>query len=345
VESAVARILDANLNRAREALRVLEEHARFARDDPTLTERIKRARHDLAAAAEALPQRELLAARNVASDVGTAISTPREAVRGSTADVAVAAAKRVGEALRCLEEYAKTVDSVVATRFERLRYATYEIEQAMVLGRGGGARISRGRLHVLITESLCRRPWLEVAAAVIEAGVDLLQLREKGMPEREVLTRAKQLRELAHARGAAVVVNDRPDIARLAGADGVHLGQDDLPVAEARRIVGPTAAVGLSTHTVEQVRAALDEGADYIAVGPMFASPTKPSASIAGPRLAAEALALTDRPVVAIGGITAERIGELIQVGVRSIAVCQAVIAAPDPAVACRDLLRRLGAT
>ena len=338
MDPAVARILDANFNRAREALRVLEEHARFVLNDAFLTERIKQARHELGSCAAALPLHDLLAARDVRGDVGTSISTPQEAARGSTSEVAIAAARRATEALRCLEEYAKIGASSVASRLERLRYDSYAIEQALVLHSRFATRIRQARLHVLITEALCRRPWLDVAAAAIEGGADVLQLREKSLPDQELLARARQLCELAHARGAAVIINDRPDIARLAGADGVHVGQDDLDVADARRIVGSTLLVGRSTHDVAQVRRAIEENADYIAVGPMFESQTKARAAIAGLPLAREAMSTDDRPIVAIGGITTERLPELLRAGIRCVAVCQAVIASDDPARACREL-------
>src|SRR5262249_14497332 len=124
----------------------------------------------------------------------------------------------------------------------------------------------------------------------------------------------------------------------LAGADGVHVGQDDLDMAEARRITGPTLLIGRSTHDMAQVRRAIEENADYIAVGPMFDSKTKSRPTIAGPAPARPAPSLTDRPLVAIGGITTERLPELLRTGVRCVAVCHAIIAAEYPARACRQL-------
>jgi len=339
MDPAVARIIDANLNRAREALRVLEDHARFVANDGQLCERIKRARHNLTSCARELPVAELLAARDVAGDAGTAISTPQESVRSTPEDVAAAAAKRVAEALRSIEEYAKLVDPVLAARFEQLRYQSYEIEQSLFDTTPTARRLLSARLHVLITESLCRLPWLEVARAAIDGGADVLQLREKSLPDRELLNRALRLCRLAHENGVAVVINDRPDIARLASADAVHLGQDDLSIADARRIAGPSMRVGRSTHAPDQVRRADANGADYIAVGPMFASATKPASHTPGPPLAAAALKLTSRPIIAIGGITVATIPALLQRGVACVAVCQAVINAPDPADVCRELL------
>lgn len=346
MDAAIARILDANLNRAAEALRVMEEHARFGLDDAGLSEMLKSLRHRLAALRSRLPLDALLGARDVGGDIGRTLSTAAERRRDDAEDVARAAARRAAEALRCLEEYAKTLDADLAVRFEEIRYETYAVEQRLLCGAARRRALRDARLHVLITESLCRRAWLETARAVLAAGAGALQLREKSLPDRELLARARQLRELSQAARALLIINDRPDIARLADADGVHVGQDDLPVAEARRIVGRDRLVGVSTHSIEQVQAAMAAGPDYVAVGPMFESSTKRGAAPAGPALLAAAARLlrenpatADVPLVAIGGIASENVERIWAAGGRCIAVCAAVIAADDPAGATGALL------
>lgn len=338
MDEPVARILDANANRCGEALRVLEEHARFVLDDVRLTLRIKQVRHDFAAIIAALPVAKLRSARDVGGDVGTELSTPREATRASTEDVAAAAARRAAESLRCLEEYAKLIDAAPATGFERLRYRVYQVEQDMLVAPSRRKRLHAARLHVLLTEALCRRPWLDVAAAVIDGGADVLQLREKTLPDRELLARAERLRELAHSRGALLIINDRPDIARIADADGAHVGQDDLPVPAARRVLGAGRVVGRSTHSIEQFRTALADRPDYVAVGPMFPSPTKPADHVPGPAFAAAALKESELPLVAIGGITSAGARALREAGVRCVAVCQAVISDESPRRRCEEI-------
>jgi len=335
----VRRIIDANANRAREGLRVLEEHARFALEDARLTERIKRCRHELRAVLNAWSPARCLAGRDTEADVGRAISTEAERVRADAGEVATAAAKRAAEALRCLEEYGKIDHPDVAPQFERLRYQVYEIEQQIGVAGPLRARLRSARLHVLVTERLCREPWLDVCRAAIDGGATVLQLREKELPDGEMLERARRLRELTAAQGALFVVNDRPHIARLAEADGLHVGQDDLSVAEARRIAGPTVLVGKSTHSVSQVRAAIEERPDYIAVGPMFPSATKPESVVAGPELLAAAQGLADVPIVAIGGVTAGRIAELDLRSTDQAAVCAEVLGASDPADAVRRIV------
>ncbi len=328
MDPSVARILDANHNRAREALRVLEEYARFALDDSVLSERAKSLRHDLAAAIKRLDRTALLAWRDTPGDVGVVIRTEAEQSRASAEDVAAAAAARLSEALRALEEYGKTVDAAFAAAIEAIRYASYTFEKDLRLRVGARQRWRDVRLYVLITESLCTGAWLETAKAALRGGADALQLREKNMADAELITRAEQLTELCRAHNALCIINDRPDIARLVHADGVHVGQDDLPVNAARRIVGGACLVGKSTHTLDQARAAAAEGPDYIAVGPVFATETKPQEHIAGPKTLRAVTAEAHMPVVAIGGITEARLDAVLDAGGRCACVCHAVIGA-----------------
>jgi thiamine-phosphate pyrophosphorylase len=350
VNSNVFRILDANSNRAREALRVLEEHARLILDDAELTKRTKGLRHDLAAAVGRFGPTQALSARDIQDDVGTQLSTEAERIRASPVEVAIAAAKRASEALRCLEEYGKIVNPDAAAIVEQLRYRLYALEQDILIGGPRRRRLRDARLHVLVTESHCRGPWPDVCEAAIEGGADVIQLREKSLPDGELLQRARRLREMTAARGVLLIINDRTDIARLADADGVHLGFNDLPVAAARKIVGPNRLIGATAHSIDEARAALAAGCDYLAVGPMFSSPTKPEVPVQGPRLFLEVMQEATVPLVAIGGITAENVARLVSQASSlkpevsslkpqvAVAVCQYVIAAADAATAARIL-------
>lgn len=351
----VARILDANLNRAREALRVIEEYARFVQDDPVGCEWVKNLRHDLAGCVRGLTERTdaavplqedaLLAARDTPGDVGTFIRTASEQHRADARDVCIAATKRLPEALRAVEEYGKTLDPGFAARIEAIRYRAYDLEQRLFLRGDRSARFARVRLYVLITEALCRGDWLETARQAIAGGADCLQLREKGLEDGELLARARRLRTLCREHEVVFILNDRPDIARLAEADGVHLGQTDMSIADARRILGPDRLIGVSTHNPEQFEAALAARPDYIAVGPMFASATKPQDHVPGPELAACACRQTRIPIVAIGGITAGRAGIIHQAGCRCVCVCSAVISASDVEQAARQILAAASGT
>lgn len=181
-----------------------------------------------------------------------------------------------------------------------------------------------------------------LAAAFLAGGARLLQVRLKHLTPRAVLAETRRVLRLARGVGARVVVNDRPDVAAAAGADGVHLGQDDVPVAVARAVLPRGAWVGVSTHDVVQARTAEADGADYIAVGPIFATATKADAlAPRGTALVTAVRAAVRRPVVAIGGITPERCREVFAAGADAVAVIGALVRADDPAAAVRAFLRR----
>ncbi len=330
MEPAVARILDANFNRAREALRVMEDYARFVLDDPGGCAAVKVCRHELAVCHAGLGGDALLAARDTPGDVGTTISTAAESVRPTAASVFTAAAKRLPEALRTIEEYAKTIDTDTASRVEALRYRAYDLEQRLACRGDRAGRLARAGLYVIVTASMGLRDWRDVIRDAIAGGAGIIQLREKGLEDGDLLARARDAAAICRDAGALFIVNDRPDIARLADADGVHLGQTDMPPADARRIVGPDRLIGLSTHNPDQLRTAIAAAPDYIAVGPMFASSTKPQDHVPGVDLLKLAVRETRIPIVPIGGIDAGRADILRAAGATCVCVCSAVIAAGD---------------
>lgn len=340
---AAARIVDVNLNRARESFRVLDDYCRFVMDDRGLTEQVKRLRHSLAEASARLPQAVLLAARDTPNDVGTSISTQREYNRTTPAEVAAVNAKRLQEALRSAEEYGKVLDAGFGQAVEAIRYEAYTLECQIVRGADARARLADAKLYVLLTGSQCATAmdWLIEQAA--EGGANVIQLREKELTDRELIARARQVREWTRRAGVLFIMNDRPDIARLVGADGVHLGQDDLPVAAARRILGQEMLIGLSTHTIEQVRRAVQDGADYIGVGPTFPSNTKQFEAFAGLEFVREVSEETTLPAFALGGINASNVAEVMAAGATRIAVSAAIATANEPRAAAVALRSKLG--
>ncbi len=339
MDTDVLRIIDASLNRLREALRVVEDHLRFVLDDAELAGRTRAMRHRAAGIARRMGESRLLEARCVEMDVGR-VHALASAGREDPDHVVAAALSRATEAARSVAEYARLLDEVVAGEAERLRYELYALAQAIRLRGALRHRFRGGGVYLVLSEQACRRPWLEVAEAALQAGVRCIQLREKRLADRAWLERARRLRDLTVRHEALLIVNDRPDIARLAGADGVHVGPDDLDPASARRIVGGGRLVGLSTRSVEQVRAAEAAGADYLAVGAMFPTRTKPDATVRGVGLLEEIRAHSGLPIVAIGGVTPQRVGVLRQAGATLIAVCSAICGAEDPGAAAGQLLR-----
>ncbi len=197
-------------------------------------------------------------------------------------------------------------------------------------------RLADARLYLVCP----RRPPAFLAAA-LRGGVDLVQLRDKEATDDELLAAAADFRAACDAHGALFVLNDRPDLAAAAGADGVHVGQDDVPVADARATVGEERIVGLSTHSPAQIDAAA--GADYIACGPVHATPTKPGRPAAGLGVVAHAAAHARVPWFAIGGIDATCLAEVVTAGARRIIVVRALTHAADPEAAARALRAGLG--
>ena len=175
-----------------------------------------------------------------------------------------------------------------------------------------------------------------VLTAALGNGVDLVQLRDKELGDDELVETARTFRRVADEHGALFVLNDRPDLVAACRADGVHVGQEDTPVAEARRIIGPGKLIGLSTHSPEQIAAA--EGVDYISVGPVWETPTKPGRPAVGLALVAEAARIARVPFFAIGGIDESNVNEVVAAGATRIAVVRAIRDAADPAAAARAL-------
>jgi thiamine-phosphate pyrophosphorylase len=209
------------------------------------------------------------------------------------------------------------------------------------LGAGRRALLGRARLYLCTSD----RPDLaEFVTAVCGAGVDIVQLRDKHLPDRALLDRATVAREAARDAGALFVLNDRPDLAVACGADGVHVGQDDVPAAVARRIVGPDVVVGLSTHAPEELAAAAAEPVDYISAGPVEPTPTKPGRPGTGLdyiRLAAERAA---HPFFVTGGVSATTLPAIAAAGATRFVVVRALTEAPDPAAVAGELRRLIDA-
>lgn len=337
------RLVDANANRAREALRVMEDYARFILDAPDLALPLKTLRHDLTAALAPLSGQALLH-RDTPGDVGTQTKVLPELARANIADVVTAAGKRLGEALRTLEEFSKTTDPAIAARIETIRYAAYDLEARLARTLNRGERFAKVRLYVLITESLCRIPWLDAAKAAIAGGADCIQLREKTLEDGEFLRRATTLATECRRAGVLCIINDRPDVALLSGADGVHVGQGDLPALAARKLLGPDFVLGVSTHNLAQARQAVLDGADYIGIGPVFPSKTKPRDFLPGLAAARQVAAAIKIPTVAIAGINTENVDEVIATGVSAIAVSSAVLDDKDIAAATARLVAALKA-
>jgi thiamine-phosphate pyrophosphorylase len=206
-------------------------------------------------------------------------------------------------------------------------------------------RLVLPRLYVILDAGLLTVPEIECAQELADAGVRLVQYRNKRASARELLDSSRKLVSQLAPLKVSVVVNDRPDVAALAGAQGVHVGQEDLDAEKARQVVGTEKLVGVSTHNLEQFQSAAASSADYIAIGPIFATGTKSNPDpVIGTEFIRKVSLLTDKPIVAIGGITLERAPEIIESGADSVAVISDILRAHEPGMRARQYIDLLGA-
>ncbi|MEO1982324.1 MAG: thiamine phosphate synthase, partial [Fuerstiella sp.] len=278
VPPRVLAIVDANLNRAREGLRVLEDFARFVHRDKDVTCELKQLRHSLVACECELRREisDLMGHRNTTADVGTGITTAGESRRQSLTDVVVANARRIQESLRSLEEFGKLLSPRFAMQVKQLRYASYDLEQRLTVETAGGpqggvdsreqrmSRLESAQLYVLITEANCCLNWRDVVEKSLAGGADVVQLREKSLSHDEIVRRGKWISAACKAHNALFILNDQCELAVAACADGVHIGQEDAMVAEARRVLDVSMLLGVSTHNISQLLHACGQDVDYL---------------------------------------------------------------------------------
>lgn len=343
-DHAVWRILDANLNRAAEGLRVAEDWLRLGQSDSCLATQCKELRHRLGEISQSLPSSALSQARNSEQDVGRHIKSRDELARIDAPQVVQAAWKRCQQALRSLEEFGKIVSPELGHQFECLRYESYTLEKSWHATCWAQHELGDARLCVLLDARESRSAFVAKATQLIDADVPLIQLRCKTMSDREWLDRAKTLRTLTNSTRTRMIVNDRADIAALVGADGVHLGQDDLSIAEARQLVGHNCWIGVSTHNMEQARRAVRDGATYLGVGPTFSSTTKEFTSLAGLEFLRQIATEIPLPAFAIGGITQAQLPQVLATGTERVAVQNAIVNTENPTGAAREFLEKLAA-
>ncbi len=352
-QRAIERLLDANLDRAREGLRVIEDWCRFGLARPDLVSRTKDFRQRLGRCHQA----SFKLARHTATDPAAGMAHGAQAERQGAAAVVAANCGRVQEALRVLEEFSRGLPGPLAGEAAAIRYGLYDLEVDVLRAAAGPGwrRELLGQCQLYFVTSPAAN--LEaVVTAALEAGVRLVQYRAKGdapvgatplaggpaITDQQRLTDARALRQLCARHGALFLVNDRIDLALAVDADGVHLGQDDLPPAIARRLLGPDRLIGRSTHRLEQLHQAVADGCDYVGVGPVNATPTKPGRDPVGLDYVRQAAATSPIPFFAIGGIDSTSLEEALAAGASRVAVVRAITQAADAGAASAELLARL---
>jgi thiamine-phosphate pyrophosphorylase len=340
------RILDASLNRIGEGLRFLEEIARMVLNDSPLTLQLKTLRHDLLVSDFAFQQR-LLEARDTASDTGADMKVSGEAGRKDMKELVIANARRVQESLRTLEELAKlpgAPQELNTDTFRHARFSVYTIENDLCSKLARQEKRSRVQgLYVIIDTQFCKgRPHLDLARQAVEGGASLIQLRDKTRGKKQILETAGELKRFCENAGVLFIVNDYADIALAVRADGLHLGQDDIPVQTARKLLPVGCLIGCSTTSRDQALAAQEAGADYVAVGAVYPTESKVStttpARVVGLLTVQEVKQSVGLPVVAIGGINRKNIADVREAGADAVAVIGAVLGAESPRQAAREL-------
>ena len=328
------RILDVNLNRIGEGLRLLEDVTRFILNDPELSEQLKNMRHELLPKDRSL-QKRLLRARQAEEDVGAFLDVDSEAERADTVSLVSANSRRVQQSLRVLEELAKVHGDDFGLdwdKFKHARFALYTLEQkiALELLRHNKREQVAGLYVIIDTQALRRRSEIEVARQAIQGGARIIQLRDKLRPKGMLVPLARELKKVCAESDVLFIVNDYIDLAIDSDADGLHIGQEDLPFATARKMLPADKILGCSSATLEEALKAEKEGADYIAVGCIYPTSSKTGIRIAGLKMLRQVKKKVSVPVVAIGGINEDNIANVISAGADAVAVISAVLGADD---------------
>jgi len=350
VSNQLLRMIDANLNRSSEGLRVLEDVVRFLLNDAELSQRLRTLRHDLAQETKSLSV-GLLSRRDSEHDVGARMGASYEPeTKQSLQDLSglvTANIKRVEESLRVLEELAKLpeISSMLnSARFEQMRFAIYTLERDLISRILRRDKVERmlGLYVILDRQFLENRDELDIAGQIIEGGASVIQLRDKQSKKGELLLLAQKLKELCSQADVLFVINDYLDLAMAVDADGLHVGQEDLPLPVIRRELPIDKIVGCSVKTISQATKAQAEGADYIAVGSIFPTATKKGATVVGVDMLKELKRKVSTPLVAIGGIDQNNIGEVVSAGADAVAVISAVLSEKDVNGAVQKLIAKM---
>lgn len=328
------RLMDANLDRLSEGLRVLEDVARFILGDVHSTEILKRMRHELTTT-DPVMRNKLLVSRDSEGDIGREGGGIAGIERRHLVDLVTANARRSQESLRVLEEVAKVPEipvEIAQRDYQKARFILYEIERELSLKLIRHEKLEKitGLYVIIDSQTLVGRTAIEVAQEVIQGGARVVQLRDKYAEKRNLLAVACDFKQICADSEVLFIMNDHLDIAMACEADGVHLGQKDLPVRVARELLPLDMVIGCSARTTEQAFRAQEEGADYIGTGSIFPSLTKSDAEVIGLERLRKIRETTTLPIVAIGGINEGNVKEVLKTGVESVAVIDAVLNTED---------------
>ncbi len=341
-DHGVLRIVDANMNRVGEALRFLEEIARFALDDARLSAELKNLRHKVSIS-DPNTKRILISARED-NDVGFDIKY--EVQNRTFYQSIIANSRRAEESLRVLEETAKIPGTnLEPALFQDMRFQVYAIEKQLLsrISRIESIQLLKGLYVVLDTAFLNGRNPVKLTDEILRAGTKAIQLRAKDYGTKDFIDLAQKISTTCRKHNALLIINDRLDVALAADADGLHIGQDDMPVKTARQLMPMDKIIGVSASSLDEAIKAKKDGADYLGVGAIYATPSKPDAKVTGKEMIQDIKDKTGLPIVAIGGINIDNCRDIIDAGADSIAVISAVLSAPSPLDSAIHLIKKIG--
>ncbi|MDD5455276.1 MAG: thiamine phosphate synthase [Candidatus Ratteibacteria bacterium] len=326
VDNRIYRIIDANINRAREGLRVIEESFRFVFEKKEIADKLRSIRHEISRIPLLLrtPFTCLLSSRESQKDVG---SKRKEKKRSNLQEIISSNFSRVEESVRVLEEYSRLLNPKATPKIKKIRFDLYDLQKYIQLSLYRKNLASRLGLYIITDKKIAGKSNEQIVKEALKGGADTIQLRDKDLSYKKLLVEAKKIRKIIPENKAIFIVNDNVDVALCSGADGVHLGKDDMPVKEARKILGEDKIIGVSCDNIREAEKAEKDGADYISLGPVFPTDTKKDVpSPLGVKVIKEAKRKISIPIVAIGGINESNIRSVLNAGADSVAVISAVL-------------------
>jgi thiamine-phosphate pyrophosphorylase len=320
-------MMDVNFNRAREALRILEDFARFELGDRKTFTLFRKMRHRIASLGKNF-FKEMVDKRNAELDIG--IETPLYPIKNKE-DLLVTNFKRLQEALRALEEYFRITKENTSIRLKKLRFQAYVLEKEIIGTISRVKKLKTARLYVILTDATIGRGCEKLARKLAEIGVDMIQLRFENISDSKYIKLARRIAHFLKDTPTLLMINNRIDIALTVEADGVHLGRKDISLKDARKLLGIWKIIGSTTHNFREASRAEREGADYISVGPIFPSQTKPELKPCKISFIKDVVKNIKIPTFAIGGINLKNLKTVFKMGLERIAVSSGIILQNDP--------------
>jgi len=348
MKNNILKILDANLNRSREGLRVCEDILRFLFQDDKLTKRIKTLRHNLTDVfiSSSFNKKEIIQHRNIHTDKTKYFNPEQEFSKKNIEEIFESNIQRVQESLRVLEEITKLEDINLSKEFKTLRFKAYDVEKVFFLiptMKKVPFNIDDLKLYVILDLDWCKnKDIFKITEDLIVENVKTIQLKGGNSTGKELLLIGKRLRNLTMKKNINLIINDRIDICMALKADGVHLGQQDIPISIARRLLGKEKIIGISTHNVDELYKANKTDADYISIGPIFKSTSKPDLLPIGIDIFNKVAFAINKPLIAIGGINKININKLYGKNLAGIAVINAILSQENVKLATKELIDKV---